>query len=197
MESQGSVTRWLGQLQEGDVGAVRPLWDRYFRRLVGLARKKLGGQAPPIADEEDIALSAFDSLCRQVEQGRLPHLDDRDGLWRLLAVMTVRKAAHLVRDETRQKRGGGAKFVHGARDDSSALSQVLSREPTPELAVQFADEYERLLQLLGDSELAQVAQRRLEGGSIEEIAAQLGYAPRSIKRKLQLIRTIWQKEIGP
>jgi DNA-directed RNA polymerase specialized sigma24 family protein len=196
MESQGSVTRWLGQLQDGNVQAAFPLWDRYFRRLVGLARKKLGGRAPAVADEEDVALSAFDSLCRQVEQGRLPHLEDRDGLWRILAVMTVRKAAHLVRDETRQKRGGQAKFVANL-DDSSMLNQVLSREPTPELVVQFADEFERLLQLLGDPELAQVAQRRLEGSSVEEIAGQLGYASRSIKRKLQLIRTIWEKEIGP
>jgi DNA-directed RNA polymerase specialized sigma24 family protein len=123
-------------------------------------------------------------------------LEDRDGLWRILAVMTVRKAAHLVRDETRQKRGGQAKFVANL-DDSSMLNQVLSREPTPELVVQFADEFERLLQLLGDPELAQVAQRRLEGSSVEEIAGQLGYASRSIKRKLQLIRTIWEKEIGP
>ena len=34
-----------------------------------------------LADEEDVALSAFDSFCRGAEQGRFPRLDDRDDLW--------------------------------------------------------------------------------------------------------------------
>ena len=33
----------------------------------------------------------------------------------------------------------------------------------------------------------------MEGYSVEEIAQQLGYAPRSIKRKLQMIRTLWEE----
>lgn len=41
MSSEGSVTRWLDQLQLGDSAAIGPLWQRYFHRLVGLARKKL------------------------------------------------------------------------------------------------------------------------------------------------------------
>lgn len=197
MTSQGSVSRWLGQLQDGDAAAARHLWERYFRRLVGLARKKLGGKPPAVADEEDVALSALDSLCRQVGQGRLPHVEDRDGLWRLLVVMTVRKAAHLMRDESRQKRGGQVQRIDVTADDAAGLSQILDKEPTPEVAAQFGEEYQRLLNLLGDPGLAAVAQRRLEGHSVEEIAAQLGFAPRSIKRKLQLIRTLWEKEIGP
>jgi hypothetical protein len=31
---------------------------------------------------------------------------------------------------------------------------------------------------------------------VEEIAARLGYSGRSIKRKLDLIRSIWEKEGG-
>jgi DNA-directed RNA polymerase specialized sigma24 family protein len=38
---------------------------------------------------------------------------------------------------------------------------------------------------------------RMEGYSVEEIAEQQGYAARSIKRKLQLIRAIWEKELEP
>ena len=41
MSSIGSVTQWLRMLQAGDQAAARPLWERYFRRLVGLARRKL------------------------------------------------------------------------------------------------------------------------------------------------------------
>jgi hypothetical protein len=37
--SSGSVTHWLGLLKAGDSAAAQPLWQRYFRRLVGLARR--------------------------------------------------------------------------------------------------------------------------------------------------------------
>src|SRR5829696_1409471 len=108
MAPQGSVTGWLGRLQAGDSAAVQQLWERYFRRLVGLARQRLRGGPRRAADEEDVALSAFESFCRHAERGRFPGLLDRDGLWRLLVVLTTRKAAHLVRDEGRRKRGGGS-----------------------------------------------------------------------------------------
>src|SRR5262245_35266235 len=107
MPREGSVTRWLEKAQAGDNEAAQQLWQRYFGRLVGLARARLRGLARSLADEEDVALSAFDSFYRGVERGRFPQLNDRDDLWRLLVVITARKAANLIRDESRQKRGGG------------------------------------------------------------------------------------------
>jgi RNA polymerase sigma factor (sigma-70 family) len=194
MSSDGSVTRWLGRLHAGDPAAAQQLWERYFRRLVGLARARLRGAPRRAADEEDVALSAFDSFCRGAEQGRFPRLADRDSLWRLLVTITARKAAHQVRDERRQKRGGGASPV---ADVEAALAEALSREPNPEFAAGVADEYRRLLDRLGDRDLQAVALLRLEGYSVEEVAAELGCAPRAVKRKLALIRTVWEKETPP
>ena len=45
--------------------------------------------AGPIAEPEDVALSAFNSLCRGLENGRFPKLQDRDDLWRLLVVIAA------------------------------------------------------------------------------------------------------------
>ncbi len=193
MTGEGSVSGWIAQLQEGDADAAQRLWERYFPRLVGLARKKLQGSARRAADEEDVALSAFHSFCTSAERGRFPKLGDRDGLWRLLVTITARKAAHLLRDEHRLKRSG--KTPPGG--DEGELDQIVGREPTPEFAAQVAEEFQRLLDGLDDEELEKVALRKMEGFSIEEIAAQLGYAPRSIKRKLQLIRSLWEKEVAP
>jgi DNA-directed RNA polymerase specialized sigma24 family protein len=191
--SDGSVTQWLGQLQGGDHVAVQQIWERYFARLVGLARSKLRSAPRRAVDEEDVALSAFDSFCRNAEAGRFPQLADRDSLWRLLVVLTARKAAHLVRDETRQKRGGGRTVLsEGGDEDGALLEQVLGREPTPELAAEVAEECQRLLDRLGDKELERIAVWRMEGYTVEEVAAKLGYAPRSVKRKLQLIRAAWE-----
>ncbi len=196
MSSDGSVTRWLAPLQAGDPAAVQELWQRYFLRLVGLARKKMRGASRRVADEEDVALSAFDSFCRNAAQGRFPQLLDRDSLWHLLVLLTARKASHHRRDESRLKRGGGVTIQHETPDDSDEsllVEQFLSREPTPEFAAQVAEDYQMLLRKLNDAELEAVALARMEGYSIEEIAVRLGYAPRSIKRKLRLIRDIWGK----
>jgi DNA-directed RNA polymerase specialized sigma24 family protein len=189
MHAAGSVTRWLGPLQGGDPAAAQELWQRYFQRLVELARVRLRQVPLGIADEEDLALSAFDSFCRRAEQGRFPELMDRDSLWRLLAVITARKASHLLRDESRQKRAG--------QGDADMVESLVSREPSPELAAQMTEEYERLLHLLGDDQLRHVAVWRLEGYSVPEIAIRAGCAPRSVKRKLQLIRTLWVHEEPP
>jgi DNA-directed RNA polymerase specialized sigma24 family protein len=138
-----------------------------------------------------VALSAFDCFCRNVKRGRFPQLADRDGLWGLLVVLTARKAAHLLRDEGRQKRAGGR--APGPADPP-AVEEILGDEPSPAFAAQVADECRRLLRSLGDSELESVALWRMEGYSVEEIAGQLGCVPRSVKRKLRLIRTIWEEE---
>jgi hypothetical protein len=36
------------------------------------------------ADEEDVALSAFNSFCLRAEEGRFLRLDDSDDLWQVL-----------------------------------------------------------------------------------------------------------------
>jgi DNA-directed RNA polymerase specialized sigma24 family protein len=166
MSSDGSVTRYLHQLQIGDPAAVQQLWERYFPRLVGLARKKLRDAPQRLADEEDVALSAFHSFCRHAEQGRFPQLLDRDGLWRLLVVITARKVAHLLRAEGRQKRGGTA--ARRVPEESPAgldLEHLLSREPSPAFAAEVAEECQRLLRRLGNPELEAIAVRKMQGYS--------------------------------
>lgn len=190
MHTNDPVTLWIGQLQGGDQAAVRPLWDRYFRRLVGLARKRLRDAPRRITDEEDVALSAFDSFCRNAEAGRFPDLTDRDSLWRLLAAFTVRKAAHYIRDAGRQKRGGRA----STDERIEVIEEILGREPDPKMAAEVAEECQRLMTALGDEKLRRVALLRMDGHSIDEVAEQIGWAPRSVKRKLQLIRSIWERE---
>jgi DNA-directed RNA polymerase specialized sigma24 family protein len=200
MPSEGSVTNWIGQLQAGDSAAAQPLWERYFQRLVLLARKKLQGAPRRAADEEDVALSAFDSFCRAAEDRRFPTLADRDSLWRLLVILTARKALHIIRDECRQKRGGGHVLNETAlgaatpEGREAGLDEVIGAEPTPDFAAQVAEEYRRLLDLLDSDELRLIAVSRMEGYSTEEIAGRLGCAPRTVERKLQRIRGLWSTE---
>ncbi len=114
-ESAGSVSRWIIDLKAGDTQALQPLWDRYYATLVERARAKLRTlhSSTALNDEEDLALSAFQSLFQGVREGRFPRLEDRDDLWRLLVHLTACKAVDQHRPENRQKRGGG-KIVNEA-----------------------------------------------------------------------------------
>ena len=183
-----SVTHWLGRLKAGDADAPGPLWRRYFPRLVALARARLAGAARAAADEEDVALSAFDSFCRDAAAGRLPRLDDRDDLWRVLLVITGQKAVDLVRRETAAKRGGNATAVD--------LAGVAAADPTPEFAALAADEFRRLLDLLPDADLKALAVWKLEGLTTDEVAARWGCVPRTVERRLRVIRSLWAGEVG-
>jgi DNA-directed RNA polymerase specialized sigma24 family protein len=201
MALEGSVTHWIGQLKGGDPAAAGPLWERFFRRLVGLTRKKLQGRVRrAAAGEEDVALSAFASFCRNAEAGRFPHLKDRDGLWQLLATIAARKAADLARGENRQKRGGKAVLDEAALDtpDGSrgGLAALVAREPTPALAAQLGEEYRRLMAQLGDATLRSIAVWKMEGYGTSEIATMLGCAPSTVERKLRRIRSLWAHETG-
>jgi DNA-directed RNA polymerase specialized sigma24 family protein len=199
MSSEGSITHWLDLLQAGQRAAAGPLWERYFHQLVARARAALGAAPRRAADEEDVALSAFDSFCRGAEAGRFPRLDDRHDLWRLLVVITARKAAHHVRDERRARRGGGRVRAEtdlaAADDEAGLLAQVIGNEPTPAFAAQLAEQYRRLLDGLGSDELRAVAQAQLAGYSVAEIAEQLGRSERTINRKLAVIRDAWRDQL--
>jgi RNA polymerase sigma factor (sigma-70 family) len=191
MSSAGSISHWIRELKDGDHQAARRLWENYYQRLVRLAYARLKDLPRRAADEEDVALSAFDSFCRGAEQGRFPRLDDRDDLWQLLCVITVRKATDLTRHEHRQKR---APAVGPA--DATVLAQVVDGAPTPEFAALLAEQYQRLLEALDDDELRTLAVWKTEGWTNEEIAARLGCVTRTVERKLRLIRTIWEQELA-
>src|SRR5205085_626675 len=159
----------------------------YFRRLVGLARKKLQDTRRGAADEEDVALSAFTSFCKGALAGRFPRLDDRNDLWRLLVTLTARKAFDQRRNEHCQKRGGGAVLGESAlmspgqdAGEVAGLEQIVGQEPTPAFAAQVAEECQRLLNCLDSEELRSIALLKLEGDTTEQVAAKLGCAPSTV-----------------
>jgi DNA-directed RNA polymerase specialized sigma24 family protein len=195
MSSGLSITRLIGMLKRGDRVASQQLWEAYFGRLVGLARARLRNTALRVADEEDVALSAFDSFVRRAERGQFPRLDDRDDLWQLLYVLTVRKAINLVHHQRRKTRGGGRVL---SLQDLEALGavEILSTDPSPELAAQMTEECQRLLAGLGDDTLRSVALWKMEGYTNIEIAARLGCVEQTVERKLRVVRQTWSNEVS-
>jgi DNA-directed RNA polymerase specialized sigma24 family protein len=193
-DTGGSVTQWISELKRGDQAAASGLWDSYFRRLMSLARARLRDAPRLIADEEDVALSAFDSFCRRAQAGQFRCLRDRDDLWQILALITVRKAIDLRNYEGRQSRGKGR--VRSLTElTRKGLEMIGGDEPTPELAAQLTEEYHRLMAQLDDAGLRSVATLKLEGYTNDEIAAQLGCVTSTVERKLARIRGKWAGEV--
>jgi RNA polymerase sigma factor (sigma-70 family) len=189
--TEGSITNWLGEVKAGNRAAAQKIWERYVGRLVKLARSRLGATPRGAADEEDVAQAAFHSFFAGIESGRFPRLDDRDDLWRVLVVLTERKAIDQLRRERRQPHAlaGGGSSVAGA------AKQVADPELTPEFAVQVAEEYARLLHCLDEEPYRKLAALKMEGFTNEEIAARLGCGLRTVERRLAMIRQRWQ-ELG-
>jgi len=196
MSSADSITWCLDLLKRGDRDAAERLWEVYIQRLIGLARVKIGGGARRAADEEDVALSAFDSFCRRAERGQFPRLSDRDDLWQLLVVLTERKAIDLLRREGRKVRGEG-KVVSLSDESGPSSGALLDPAPSPEFAAQAADEFRRLLGLLGDESLRNVALWKMEGYTNKQIAGRLGCIEQTVERKLRSIRQIWTGALSP
>ena len=75
MSDPDDVTRWIGRLTDGDEAAAQAIWERYFEKLVRLARQKLSKMPRRVADEEDVALSAMHSFYQGAVAGRFPPLE--------------------------------------------------------------------------------------------------------------------------
>ncbi len=196
---EDSVIHLMRSLQTNRNAAAESLWNRYYSDLVEVARGMLQGVPKGMADEEDVANSVFRSICRGGEEGRFSELKNRDELWWLLLAITRQKAANYIRGETRQKRGEG-KVRHesdlkGGPLEGFSLENLIGTAPTPEFIAVMREEHERLMQSLGRDDLKQIADLRIAGYDIPEIAAQLELCERSVLRKLALVRKIWEGQL--
>ena len=197
MSSTSSVTAWIGRVKDGDRVAAQKLWERYFKRLVGLARVKLPANRRKYGEHEDVAISAMKSFLLRAANGRFPDLHSRDNLWALLATIAVRKAWKVSRRKVVMEKCESA--LGGKNDGSPSRNvweQVLGREPTPDFVLEMAEECRRLLDMLKKKQqkLELVAQWMLEGYTKAEIAEKLGRVVGTVDRKLGVIRKIWEKD---
>ncbi len=201
----GSVTGWIEKLKDGDEEAARLILERYFDQIVAVARQRIRGGTLGIADEEDVAIEAFQSVCKAAVAGRLNSLRTRDDLWRMLVATASRKLCDYWRIHSAQKRGGkraaGASASGGASNQqlsSESLDQVAVEKASAEFLAAIADQHRLLMEKLESegSQLREIADLLLEGHTNREIAEKLKCSQRRIERKRSLIRNLWQHAAG-
>lgn len=197
-QSTDSISEWLGQLKAGDGDAAQKLWSRYSEALLGIAQQRLARSPCGIADEEDVALSVFDSIFRGAAAGRFDQVSTRDELWWLLLSITKRKAVDHIRREAAQKRHGKSEVQGGngvSISEPFSLNDLVSARPTPEFLIALEEQYVWLLSRLRNDQLRRIVVLRIEGYSVAEIAVKISIGLRAVERKLQLIRNQWKSEL--
>ena len=163
----------------GDEDASREIFGRYLVRLTALARSRLAPRLARRTDPEDVVLSAYRSFFVGARDGRFV-LQRSGDLWRLLATITLRKLHRQVKRHSADSRDVRRELPAAAEFD-------FSQEPTDEKAVLLADELEAILKPL-DPFLRRVLELRLQGQSLEEIAAITMRSERTVRRCLAELR---------
>lgn len=196
------LTALIQALGDADEAAAQEIWERYYEKLVSLARHNMHALQNREADEEDVALSAMNSFFRGAASGRFPRLNDRHDLWKCLLTCTLRKVSKQRKRQSAAKRGGGqvrGESVFGANPDGEPefgfANFAVGKEPTADFAAEVSDTLDEMLAELPQEDLREIALLKLEGFQNQEIAEKLGVVPKTIQRKLRRIEAKWQPRI--
>ena len=190
---EDTIVYWIERLKDGDEDAAQKMWDHCFEKLHRVARRKLMSLPNRAEDEEDLALSAFHSLCRGAKAGRFRQLKSSQDLWQILLMITSRKAANKIKHHMALKRGGGKVRGDSAFSgeeggiDEAAVEELFGEE--------LSIECQEMLEGLNDEMLRRIAILKLEGHANREIAEKLDRAESTIDLKLKLIRSRWGKQL--
>lgn len=175
------VARW----RAGDQQAAAELFRRYVDRLVALARSRLSRKAAQHVDPEDVVQSVYRSFFAEAREGRYD-LKRGGDLWRLLVTITLHKLQKQVGRFNTQKRDIDQERDLG--DDNAVLENHLAApEPSPLEALALADQMEQVMRRLEPVE-RRMFELRLQGHTIDEIAAAIGCGERTVRRALTEIK---------
>ena len=170
----------------GDERAADEVFRRYVRRLIALAGSQFDARLRSKEDPEDIVLSAYRTFFRR--QGRSPFdLSDWEGLWALLATITVRKCIDR-RDYWRAgRRDVGREWAFQAGPDDDAWWEAIDREPTPEQALILAETLAELVRSF-EPQYREIPSLHANGYSTPEIAEHCCCSERTVRRILAEFR---------
>jgi RNA polymerase sigma-70 factor (ECF subfamily) len=187
MPANDSVAILMDRLRTGEDGAAREVFVRFANRLVGLARKNLGGRLAVKVDPEDVVQSAYKSFFIRQRDGGLD-VDSWDGLWGVLTIITLRKCADRAAYYQAAKRDLTRELVPAADNDTTPTDLALDREPLPEEAAALTETVAELFRAVDDPDERAILELSLQGYTAAEVAAQLSRAERSVRRLRERIR---------
>ncbi len=174
------------RLESGDAEAAAVLFDRYARRLIGLARRRLDERVRPRADADDVVNSVIRTFCRRAAE-RPFNLDGPDALWAVLVEITLRKCGRWNRHFRTRKRDIRREQTPPLSDSDCDNEPFDATCPRPEDEAVLRELLEHMLSGLDDRARA-VCEMRLQGYEIGEIAVALKCSAATINRKIRYIK---------
>jgi RNA polymerase sigma-70 factor (ECF subfamily) len=186
MPSTESFDGLINKLQAGDDDAAARVFNRFARRIVGLARQQLHAALRSKVDPEDVLQSVFRSFFNRQRAGRFS-IESWDSLWGILMVMTLRKCRRRIAYYRARRRDAQREKSWEENPDADGDPALFARDPTPSEAAMLIEIVGRLMAGLPEEDRA-VLTLHLQGCTIAEIKAQTGRAMRTIRRILARIR---------
>ncbi len=180
-ETLSSDESLFRHFQGGSEDAATALHTRYAPRLKALAKRSCGPELAQRLDPEDIVQSVFRSFFHAAKRG-FYEAPTSEELWKILVVITLNKmrtqrAFHRAAKRDVRLTPGDSEYALQAMPDGKVDHVLL------QLAVQEA--------LEGLPPLAQqIANLRLEGFEVAQIAEKLGRSKRSVERVLHGLRDL-------
>lgn len=186
-----SVSHWLTLLQQGAPGESAGVWKDYFLQVAKVAVPQLGTMPRGVADERNAAIEGLAEFCSVCEQGRLPDIEGRDELWRVLTVVAALKARDRITDMLAELHCGNEPAI------AAVVTEATVSEPTPSFILALLDELQYLLKVLRqeDVTLGLIAMRKAAGFSNEEVALELSVSITTIERKRLRINIVWAQSL--
>jgi DNA-directed RNA polymerase specialized sigma24 family protein len=183
-----------------DQAFIEELWNLYYSKLKIAVAGRVSAIRRPVANESEIALSAFHSFVQRARAGQFPDLVDQDAMWKLLKTIAIRKAND-TRKQLRAKKRGGDLTILGqsdltADDDCFAgIHEAIANVDSPSLDAEVSDLFNSLMAKLPDDRHRDAVLLKLQGAPVLTIADCLSTSTRTVQRLLKQIEQRWQAEL--
>jgi RNA polymerase sigma-70 factor (ECF subfamily) len=186
-----SFAEFLTRLRDRDAAAACELFQRFARRLIALARGRVGAGLRHKVDPEEVVQSAYKSFFHRYGAGNVQAIS-WDSLWGLLTLITVRKCAERVAYHRAERRDAARERPAPPGDEGAPWPEPLGREPTPVEAAELTETVERLFAQL-DADERPVLELSLQGYTTREISERLGRAERTVRLLREGVRKRLQR----
>ncbi len=188
---EDNISDLVSRCRAGNEEAATILFRWHLDKLIALVRSRLSQKLNSRMDPEDILQSAYRSFFGGLVDGKFK-VERSDELWSLLAAITLHKLYRQVARHTAKKRT--VQRERPIHQDDSLLGvepELVAELPTPAQAAAVVEELEHVMDRLDTLEQTML-QLRLEGYTVEEIAAKVDRSERTVRRLLEKIKDLLQ-----
>lgn len=172
-----TILTLVQKIRDREPDAADELVKRYRPVIMRVIRRRLGRQLRPMCDTEDFAQALWKSIFENAEN--LATFASDDALASYLCQIAVNKVASAARSNATLKRDVQRQAPLGNENQR----QLFAADPTPSEAASGKELWEQLLDGLTPPQ-RRIAEMRIEGHTVDEIAAALGVNERTVRRAL-------------